>query len=385
MARAYRVALYLNMNTLHQQGIAYGVIRYARMRQNWRLFGTYWPLYQVEDFASWDGDGIIAAVESLQDIEMLTRPGVPVVDTSGAIAHPALSVVTADNEPIGRIGGGHLADNGFEHFAFCAADGSLWSEERLWGFEKATFPVRTGAVAVFRRPKTWWHRPEFSRELADFLAARKRPLGVMAANDIIAMNVIGACRLAKLRVPKDVALVGVDNEELWCELSNPPISSIAFDRDAIGFHAAERLDALMRGLIGAMPPLRIPPPPLALTERASSAVLAVSDPLVAEALAFIRKNAVDNLGAGEVADKLFTSRRNLERRFRRQVGHTILEEIHRARVKHAKRLLLESDLPATRVAMASGFKNLDRFVSVFTRYAGMSPRSYRAEHGAARK
>ncbi|MCC8179412.1 MAG: substrate-binding domain-containing protein [Planctomycetes bacterium] len=382
MAKTFQVALYLNMTLLHQQGMVHGVIRYSRERRNWNLFGAYWPMYEINDINKWGGDGIIAAVESREDIEMLTRPGLPVVDTSGAIYHPQLSTITNDNVGIGVIGGEHMADNGFEHYAFCAADGSAWSDERLEGFRRATSGSRERGVAVFSKKIGWWHSPEFSRELAEFLQLQPKPLAVMSANDIIGMNVVGACRLAGLRIPEDVALVSVDNEELLCDLSTPPISSIPFDREEIGYRSAERLDMLMQGVAGETPPpLRIRPLPL--VERASSAMFAVSDPMVAQALALIRSDAIKHLGAGEVAAKLYTSRRNLERKFRQQMGRTLLEEIHRTRIKHAKRLLRESKLSATRIAYLSGFGTLDRFAAVFSRYAGVAPKQYRDDHNLA--
>ncbi len=375
MAKPFRVALYFNLALIHHQGMTNGIISYARERGNWELCGAYWPMGQIDDFRTWDGDGIIAAVETHEDIAMLTRSGRPVVDTSGAILDPRLSLVSNDNPEIGRMGGSHLADNGLEHFAFCAAAGSRWSDERLAGFEQATRRHRTERLAVFCRRIDWYHRPEFSPALADFLLRQPKPLGVMAANDYVGMNVIGACRLAGLRVPDDVALVSVDNEVLMCELSNPPISSIPFDRHEIGLRSAERLEALMRGTQQTLPEVRIRPQPL--VERASSSFIAVADPLVGDALALIRSRAIDNLSAGEVASFLHTSRRNLERRFRSAVGRTVLEEIHRTRIKQAKQNLRDHSLSTKRVAMLSGFRTLDRFVAIFTRYVGMTPSAYR--------
>lgn len=384
MAKNYRVALYFNMVKVHHQGVVNGVIKYARGCGDWNLFGTYWPMYEIGDFRTWNGDGIIAAVETAEDVKMLTSSGMPVVDTSGAILDDRLSLITNDNQEIGRIGGEHLLDAGLERFAFCGASKSMWSMNRLAGFEKATRSGRVGDVVVFGKPIHWWHSPEFSRELADFLAGLERPCGVMSANDIIGMNVVGACRMAGLRIPEDIAIVSVDNEELLCELSTPPLSSIAFNRYEVGLKAAERLDLLMRGRPAVLPePLLVPP--IALTERASSAIVAVSDPLVSQALGFIKKNAVNNLGAGEVADRLHTSRRNLERRFRDRLGRTVLEEIHRNRIAHAKRLLREKDVSVKRVAALSGFKTMDRFAAIFTRYAGMSPTAFRKIQEDARR
>ncbi|MCC8164636.1 MAG: helix-turn-helix domain-containing protein [Planctomycetes bacterium] len=215
--------------------------------------------------------------------------------------------------------------------------------------------------------------------MARFLRRQKPPFAIMAANDIIGMNVVGACRLAGLAIPEDVALVSVDNEELLCELSTPPMSSIPFDRFEIGFRAAERLDALMQGLIDYMPPLLIQPLPL--VERASSTLLSSTDIMVNEALSYIRQNARQGIGAVEVVRQAKCSRRTLETRFKKIVGVSILEEIHRVRIGHASHLLLETTLPVSRISTDCGFNSVARFIAVFTEMTGVSPKAYRQRKG----
>ncbi len=372
------VALYLSLTQMHHQGIANGALRYANAK-GWRIFGAYWPMYEIGAIDAWNGDGIIAAVESAGELRKLRRAGVPIVDISGAIERDDLTRVSNDNVAIGRLAGDHIARLGYDRYCFAAAAGSLWSDERFRGFQEATAPYRRDDVAVFRRKYGWWQSPEFSPELARFLRRQKRPFAVMAANDIIGMNVVGACRLAGLAIPADVALVSVDNEELLCELSTPPMSSIPFDRFEIGFRAAERLDALMQGLIGYMPPLLIPPLPL--VERASSTLLPSTDIMVNEALSYIRQNARQGIGAVEVVRQAKRSRRTLETRFKKIVGTSILEEIHRVRIGHASHLLLETTLPVSRISKDCGFNSVARFIAVFTEMTGASPKAYRQRKG----
>ncbi|MCC8166041.1 MAG: substrate-binding domain-containing protein, partial [Planctomycetes bacterium] len=305
---------------------------------------------------------------------MLVSSGLPVVDVSGGARHPAASLVSNANVDIGAMAGDYFLGNGFLHFACCAAEGAGWAEERVRGFTRATEAKRLGDLNVFSRPMSWWHSPEFSRELADFLAMQSRPLALFAANDIIGLNVVGSCRLAGLRVPEDVAIVGVDNEELLCNLSRPALSSIAFDRHEIGRQVARCLEQLIAAGRGKPTTIRIPP--VQLVERASSAVVPVADPLVIQALSLIRRDAVKGLSASDVVKGLFTSRRNLERRFSRAMGCSILAKIHKTRVEYAKTLLREGDLPVAKVAALSGFASINRFSAAFSKYAGMSPREY---------
>ena len=379
MDDARHVALYLNLSQMHHQGIAHGIIDYFQKRGNWELYGAYWPMSEIGDLNNWQGDGIIASVESAAEAAMLLAPGLPVVDISGGARNPAMSLVSNDNIDIGSMAGEYFLGNGFLHFAFCAAEGSGWSDDRLLGFSQTTETKRLGDMGLFARPMSWWHSPEFSRELSDFLVSQKHPLALFAANDIIGLNVVGSCRLAGLRVPEDVAILGVDNEELLCSLSRPPLSSIAFDRHEIGKHAAECLEKLIESR--DITPATVKIPALQLVERASSAIIPVDDPLVADALSLIRREAIKGLAANDVIRALFTSRRNLERRFTRAMGCSILEKIHRTRIDHAKTLLRESDLPVAKIAGMCGFTSVNRFTVAFSKITGMSPREYPKRHG----
>lgn len=377
MTKTWKVALHFNMARVHQQGIVRGIIEYATVRGNWKLFGSFWTLESVKDLRRWDGDGVIAAVEDPASARTLRRSGVPVVDIAETVGGVGFSLVTNDNIETGRMGGEYLIATGLSNFAYCGVADAVWSEKRLEGF---TCAVGT-AVAGFSNTAQWWQTGDIPRELTSFLKKLPKPIGLMAANDTVGVKVAGACRAAGLHVPDEVAIVGVDNEDILCQLSATHLSSIPFDRREIGFRAAERLDALMRGLVDAMPPLAVPPLPV--VTRASTEVVIASDPLVREAMKVIRDKA-GRLGADEVAPEVYSSRRNLERRFRAGTGRGLLEEIHRVRVNYAKRLLRESDLPLGKIAAAAGFQSPQRFSAVFRRYAGMSPPEFRRGAGVMR-
>lgn len=377
MPKFRRVALYMDMDQAHQRGIANGIVQYVRKHGNWRIFGAQWPMFAVGDLGAWDGDGIIAAIETEGDVEKILRTGLPVVDVSGGQEHPEITRIINDSVLTGEIAGRHLLDNGYTRFAFVACSDTLWSRHRLEGLDRVTRGARSGGIPVFGRKKLWWRQPQFSTELAEFLASQPKPLAVMAANDMVAMNVVGCCRMAQLRIPEDVAVVSVDNEELMCELSTPAVSSIPFDRQEIGYRAAERLDAMMRGELGRTPPPMVIPP-FPLVERESSTWRSVTDdPLISDALDFIRKNATRGISSLDVVRHVYASRRSIEQRFRKQMGHSILTEIHRVRVSYAKKLLTrEDDMAVSRVAAMSGFTSVNRFVAIFERYEGRTPQDF---------
>ncbi|MBN1393877.1 MAG: substrate-binding domain-containing protein, partial [Pirellulales bacterium] len=205
-----------------------------------------------------------------------------------------------------------------------------------------------------------------------------KPLGVMACNDVRGRQIIEACALGGLSVPHDVAVVGVDEDPLLSELSNPPLSSVALNAEQGGYQAAKLLDDLMSGRQKRRQTLFVEP--LWVVTRLSTDVFAVEDREVAAAVAYIRNHAKHPIGVGDVVKQIALSRRALEIRFHRILGRSPREEIERVRLDWTKRLLVETDLPFEKVADCAGFGSLSYLSKVFHRVVGATLSHYRREH-----
>jgi LacI family transcriptional regulator len=211
--------------------------------------------------------------------------------------------------------------------------------------------------------------------LADWLRSLPKPVGLTACNDICGREVLQACASAGLRVPDDVAVVGVDNDELMCELSGPPLSSVVLDLERAGYEAAKLLDGLMSG--DSVGRHVVPVEPVYVVTRQSSDVIGQDDASVATALRFIKNYAGRPISVCDVVEQVHVSRRTLERRFSCVLGRSISSEITQCRLERAKHLLLETDLPSYRVAEGAGFGTIKSFNRVFRREAGVSPQRFR--------
>ncbi len=207
--------------------------------------------------------------------------------------------------------------------------------------------------------------------------ALPKPLGLIACNDFRGIQALDACRRSGIAVPEEVAVVGVDNEELVCTLAYPPLSSVVPDARSIGYEAAALLDRLMRGETAPAAPLSIPP--VDVITRLSTDINAIADPDVATAMRFIRERACEGIGVADVLSRVPVSRSVLQRRFRSLLGRSIHGAIAGVRLQRAKQLLIDTDLPLSAIAQRAGFSHVEYLCAAFRQATGLSPGTYRRD------
>ncbi len=304
---------------------------------------------------------------------------IPTVETYGHATKLKLPCVGNDDAAIGRLAAKHLLERRFRNFAFSSYPDQPWAERRCRGFIEA---VREAGCAceVGYYPRSFdtlraWERAR--QQLTAWLKQLPKPLGLMACSDRHAQNILDACRRARIALPDEVAVIGSDNNEAICRLSDPPLSSVADDPRQIGYEAARLLDRLMSGKAdpAATEPLLVPPK--YVVTRRSTDISVVDDELVAEALHFIRERAFEPINVSIMLQKMSVSRSTLYRRFRNAVGRSPHEELLRIRLDRVKELLTQTSLPLTQVASLAGFEHVGYMATVFKRQAGMTPIQYR--------
>jgi len=214
--------------------------------------------------------------------------------------------------------------------------------------------------------------------IANWLRSLPRPVGLMASNDDLGHEVIAAAKLAGLSVPDDVAVIGVDNDEVVCGLTDPPLSSVAVNFERAGYEAAHVLAGMMRREAS---PSRIIVSPTHVVPRRSTSLLAVEDQHLARALRFIRDRVQESPPVEAVAKAAGISRRALEKRFRDSLGRSVLDEIRRVRTDQIARLLVETELPVAQIADQLGFADVQHIARYFRSAKAMSPLAYRKVHG----
>ena len=375
-----RVAIFVNVGIAYGRDILAGISRYMRTHEPWLVFGEPDRIATpIGDMNHWDGDGVIAHVSTPSNHKLLRRPGLPVVNTLDHTAEWGIASVLPDNIAIGRMGARHLLERGFRHFGYCGFRGQGYSQWRASGFatevQKEGYEISQwegeGMQTTFKR----WNK--IKAEMTAWVHGLPRPAGVMCCSDTRARHVAQICQEVGVRVPEDLALLGVDNDVLTCEISNPPLSSVDLSAEQLGYEAAALLDRLMAGARPPTAPILIPP--TGVVTRRSSDVLAISDTTVAQAVRFIYEHASEPIGVDDVANAVPASRRVLERRFRAILNRTIGEQIGNARIDRAQELLVHSDAAPPVVAQRCGFRYVQQFHMMFKRFTGVTPVAYRRQ------
>ncbi|NQT12155.1 MAG: DNA-binding transcriptional regulator, partial [Planctomycetes bacterium] len=357
-----------------------GVVNYSQ-HGPWYLWiksgGQDTPLWLPP---GWRGDGIIARIGTRAAARRVRAARVPAVNIS-AIELPDVDFprVATDLPAAGRLAAEHLLDRGFVHFAYYGLAHRSYVDHHYEGFAETVSAVcddcpfygttfDSGAGA-----RTAWSTRQ--RGLSRWLKKLSKPVAVVTWTTELGRELIHACRREGLLVPEQVAVLAADNDELLCEACSPSLSGIALSSERIGFEAARLLDRLMHGGRPPQGPSLLEP--TGVVTRQSTDTLAVDDPDLARAAAFIRSHATDRIQVRDVLREVPVSRRWLERRFREVLGRGPAAEIRRVRLARAKRLLAETEMPVPEVARLAGFGSREYLAAVFKSEFNLSPRQYR--------
>ncbi len=250
------VALLIESSRGYGRQIATGVARYARLHGPWSFHITPGDFEQfLPEMRYWRGDGFFARLNSKKLCEGLLAANLPTIALDMTEEHLAsdnpmsrFTDLRVDGTAVANLAADHLLERMYPHYAFVGIAQKVWSKRREVGFTariaKAGKSVQIYQPSAAKAKLSWEHERPL---LADWLLQLPKPVGIMACNDERGLQVLDACRLVGLNVPKDVAVVGVDNDELLCELANPTLSSVALNAVMGGYNAAAHLDRLMRG------------------------------------------------------------------------------------------------------------------------------------------
>lgn len=382
MSKIRRVALIVDSSKPYQRKIIRGVAAYARESGRWSLYVEDDPLDKLPILRTWHGQGIITTFNERKYAEAVRGLSIPVVGVEGGYGwyepDSGIPYFGTDDEAVARMAAEHLIDQGYPRLAFCGMPrnrNSVWSQKRARAFRQAAQEANRPCSIYTGRHLTTRKWIELQRGLAQWLRSLKKPVGIMAANDARARHVLEACRTIGARVPEEIAVVGVDNDELMCELTDPPLSSVEQGARQVGYAAAALLDRMMSG----KKPHRIENfvAPERIVRRQSTDALAIEDADVATAVRFIREHACEHIRVTDILSAVGISRSTLDVRFRQVMGRTVHDEIQRTLIAHAQQLIIEGKLTLKQVAARAGFAHIQHMTTLFRQRIGLTPSEFR--------
>jgi LacI family transcriptional regulator len=388
LSKMRRVALIYDATTAYDLQVIRGVAAYLQTGAGWNVYIEESALkdQRLPELSSWEGDGIIANFDHPAVARRVVESQLPAVGFgSGYGWYDAKSKIPyffTNNRAIARLAAEHLANRGFRSYGFygfprTAVNG--WSEEREREFAQHLKERGFTCQVYHGRQRSNRRWTDVQKALCVWLQSLPKPVGLMAANDHRARHLLEASRICGLRVPEDVAVIGVDNDEVLCGLSTPLLSSIEQGARRMGHKAAALLDQIMSGKLPERNHYVVDP--VGVVTRSSTDILPFEDVQIAKAVTFIREHACDGIKVPDVVAAVRASRSGLDSRFKSAVGRTLHNAIRDAQLERARSLVMDTTLSPKEVAAISGFRSVQHMNSLFREAFGLPPAAYRRSVG----
>lgn len=420
MANISKVLLLIDNSREFNRGVLRGITKYSNVYGPW-IFVKEAPSYldakpvmnRFSNLTKENIDGVMLVNYPTGEeyVEKFVEAGIPVVAKGLRKTIGSTVNIICDNREIGKMGAVHCLERGFHNFAFFGLPEFYWSDQREEGFrkkiEEAGHKVNILDLEIIKkhaneRKEDYRKRIEEAgyeldrldlevmnkhfgqahREaISAWLKSLPKPVALMTCNDDAGECILELCQLGEIKVPEQVAVLGVDDDGLVCGLCHPPMSSVAIDTETAGFQAAKSLHMLMSGQ--QVKDQLIVCKPKYVTTRLSTDITAIDDEHVASAVRFIRMNCERIITVTDVSNAVHLSRRSLEMRFRKAFkNRTINQEILYVRMTQVARALLETDTTVSQLAMRMGYSDAAHFSRNFRNVMGLSPVNYRKMHRA---
>lgn len=378
-----KIILLADFSEEYFKKILLGIARFSKENGPW-IFCRM-PLYYREKekiegiirwAREWGANGMIAQLENKDDSDLLTKAGFPIIVTDLRERFRNVPNITGDYVKTGCMGADYFLEKGYTNFAYYGYPSFVWARERGEGF--AARLREKGYSTFFFENKAdpdhemWYYKPS---ALSKWLKSLPKPIAIMACDDNCGQQVTESCKLCGINIPEEVAVLGVDNDELVCNLSDPPLSSIHLDAEQGGYDAAKMLQSVMNG--HKEKPENIVVQPVKVVTRESTDIYATSDREIAKALKFIHQNIDKSISVNDVLALVPMSRRVFEIRFKKVVGQPVYRYFLNLKMKELCAQLRESEKTIMEIALSLGFGDMKNVSRQFKQVVGCSPSEYR--------
>ena len=377
-----KILLLTDFSSGYGRSLLEGVVRYAREAGPW-VFDRM-PLYYRELHGDegvvrwaeeWGADAIIAQLTDV-DLNVLNRLDIPIIVQNYKERCHGLSNLTGDYYGTGVMAAEFFIRKGYKAFAYYGFTDTVWMRERGEGFRDAVsekgYPVYTFDDGRQLSDGQWnFDAERVSRWLLDL----PKPIALFASDDYYALQITEVCKMYNIDIPGDIAVLGVDNDNLLCNISDPALSSIELDVENGGYEVGKLLHQFIEKKITA--PADVIIKPVRIVSRGSTERFAVSDKYIGQVLAYIDENYCNPLSVDDLIRIIPYSRRVLEKKFKSETGMSVYQYIQQQRIEKFAALLITTDLPLTEAAAGAGFPDYKNVSRIFVKMKEMTPLQYR--------
>lgn len=371
-------------NTAIGRQVTAGIVKYRGQTHKWLIHHVGLNNENLGRIEAGDleCDLFIGMVFSQDLGARLKRLGKPVLDMLGVVKEPSWRTHGLDCRAIGRMAAEHFLEKGHRHFAYSCHGLGPWEQATWEGFLEVLEPgAKTLALMNRHSQRIHYHRPERRDEVQEKLyhwfPKMPRPFALLTHADEAAAVMAELAFFSGVSIPEDLAIMGWGNDVEACNLAHPHLSSISVPGERLGFLVAEHAQAILEQK--ALPDL-VELPPINVVARRSTELAAVDDPIVAKALAIMRREAANRVPIAEIIRKLPVSKRSFNDRFLKVIGRTPREELFRIRLEMAKDQLLKTNQTVLHVAMDCGFADTESMVRLFKEATGLTPTQFRRQN-----
>lgn len=362
-----------------------GIYQYARLHApHWELLHADPNVAALTDVKTWGLEGIIGIL-GRSDLSEAGKAAAPYcVNIHGGEVFSGLPQIGISNRAIGEVAADYFMTLGFTHFAYFGLPGQDYSDGR-WDGYRTRLAEHDFTASQFENPKIKKqpivplnYEPLVQDEFEQWLINQPKPLALFIVDDLRSSLIYQTCRRLNLIIPDDVAILGVNDDDIYCYKTNPPLSSIWLPFRVVGYRAAQMMAQMLSS--GEIPTEPILLEPGGVTERASTAIISIEDKKVIEALRFISENAGNRITVDQIAKAVGLSLRVLEKRFSTHLNCSPQTELRRAQIEIAKNALRETDLTIEEIADIAGFSSGNYLSQTFKKLVGQTPGIYRRSH-----
>ncbi|MEA4981065.1 MAG: DNA-binding transcriptional regulator [Petrimonas sp.] len=372
-----KILLLIDYSSEFSRRLLKGLIQYSKEHGPWifyRLPSYYKTLYGKEGIVEWakewEADAIVARWDH-EGTDLLKSLNIPVVLQNYKDRSAYFSNLTGDYVGTGEMAARFFIKRRYRNFAFYGNKGVVWSRERAEGFRKEVEKA-VGNYYYFESENLNGEEWSTSHiQLDEWLLSLPKPVGLFACDDNFALRVSQICTINNIKIPEEISLLGVDNDELICHLSDPPISSIVTDVEKGGYETGRLIDRMIKGEVKE--PFNIVIRPTRFELRKSTEKYDISNEYISRVVNFIEDNFITDINIEELTELVPLSRRNLEVKFKEEMGTTIYQFILSCRIDYFAHLLLTTDRTLYDMALESGFNDCKNISRIFKKYRGCTP------------